>query len=70
MRCLFYFMWCSGLALPDKKILSHIWNKVSSGEPDMTLVLERKEGLEKYLQVIYNALLYNLLYLSLFRVYQ
>lgn len=41
------------LTLPDRKILSNIWTKISftSDEPDPTIILERREGLEKYLQV-------------------
>ena len=39
-------------ALPDRRIFSNIINKISlSNEPDPALLLERKEGLEHYLQV-------------------
>uniref|UniRef100_A0A1X7V9E2 PX domain-containing protein n=1 Tax=Amphimedon queenslandica TaxID=400682 RepID=A0A1X7V9E2_AMPQE len=43
-----------GLSLPDRRIFSHIINKIpfSSGEPDPTTILERKEGLESYLQSV------------------
>ena len=42
-----------GFSLPDRRIFSHIINKIpfSSGEPDPTTILERKEGLESYLHV-------------------
>lgn len=38
-------------SLPDRRIFSHIINKIpfSSGEPNPTTILERKEGLDSYL---------------------
>lgn len=49
-----------GLSLPDRKILSNIWTKLSfnSDEPDPTIILERREGLERYLQVKHSDTIY------------
>lgn len=42
-----------GLSLPEKRNFSSILSKLpfTSSEPDTTVIIERKQGLEKYLQV-------------------
>ena len=42
-----------GLNLPQKRNLSNFISKLpfTSNEPDATMLIERKQGLEKYLQV-------------------
>ena len=45
-----------GLTLPDKHNLSNIVSKLpfTSSEPDTAMIIERKQGLEKYLQVYWS----------------
>ncbi len=45
---MYYF---AGINLPDKKIMSNLWSKVSFSDVDPALMLERQEGLDKYIQV-------------------
>lgn len=48
-----------GLTLPEKRHFSSIISKLpfTSSEPDTTIIIERKQGLEKYLQVCWQRLL-------------
>jgi len=43
----------TGLNLPQKRNFSNFISKLpfTSSEPDATMLIERKQGLEKYLQV-------------------